>query len=416
MATEKGARTFGNGIVALEMELTSGTWYTLWAPNWIVRGEQWQAFLGDDKNVFKFSSPAEVLAFVESTSTHDLIDHPKWPEFMKNKELNVVPTSAGKISLVELPNQLAQRPGYGSTLNVTRGFDLLQSFGNVLNIPSIIKWFKSYSILHNTRRGADHYATQNGMEEWSGIGRTVVDKWVELTDDLEDGLKHPDVDKDAVKDADERIAAAQKDRAAHVAAMQKKEEVTEETDTDPYDSTVWGTSGIDPIRINMNGQNVYTLRCYVDKAPVFLGHQGEIFTFPNSRSLVRWIIDAPKHDLDELATWGDIVTAANSGELQVQVHDSNQYSFNGLSDDISNNLDAVDTDQLSRAYELLADAADWAGDDGVNKVLLAYPKLQNYLAFQMGSPSDTTPSAPFDEETKGWKTLEADLIKRFSRF
>lgn len=160
MASEKGARTFGNGIVALEMELTSGTWYTLWAPNWIVRGEQWQAFLGDDKNVFIFESPAEVLAFIESTKSHDLTEHPKWGAFMKDKEIRVVPTSSGKISLVELPNKLAERPGYDSTLAVTRGFDLLQSFGSVLNIASINTWFKSYSILHNTRRGADHYATQ----------------------------------------------------------------------------------------------------------------------------------------------------------------------------------------------------------------------------------------------------------------
>ena len=416
MASEKGARTFGNGIVALEMELTSGTWYTLWAPNWIVRGEQWQAFLGDDKNVFIFESPAEVLAFIESTTSHDLTEHPNWGAFMKDKEIRVVPNSSGKISLVELPNKLAERPSYDSTLAVTRGFDLLQSFGSVLNIASINTWFKSYSILHNTRRGADHYATQNGMEEWSGVGRTVVDKWAELTDELEKGLKHPDVDAKAAEDAQKRIEEAEEKRAERVAAMQKKEEKQAEEDTDPYDSSVWGTSGIDPIRISLNGQYVYTLRCYVDKKPVFLGHLGEIFTFSNSRSLVRWLVDAPKHDLDELATWGDIVTAANAGELEVQVHESNQYSFNGLREDIVAGLDAVDVAQLSQAYELLADAADWAKDDGVNKTLLAYPRLQNYLAYQMGSPSDTTPSAPFDEEAKGWKVLEDGLIKRFSKF
>ena len=131
---------------------------------------------------------------------------------------------------------------------------------------------------------------------------------------------------------------------------------------------------------------------------------------------MRWLIDAPKHDLDELATWGDILTAANAGELEVEVHPTNEYSFNGLREDISKDLNAVDTDQLSRAYELLADAADWAEDDAVNKVLLAYPRLQNYLAFQMGTPSEITPSAPFDEEVKGWRVLEEGLTKRFTKF
>ena len=52
----------------------------------------------------------------------------------------------------------------------------------------------------------------------------------------------------------------------------------------------------------------------------------------------------------------------------------------------------------------------------MNKILLSYPKLQNYLAYMLGSPSDAQPSAPFDEEAKGWKALEEGLIKRFSRF
>lgn len=46
-----------NGIVTLELETTAGTFYTLWAPGWVSRGEEWQAFLGDDTGVFGFSSP-----------------------------------------------------------------------------------------------------------------------------------------------------------------------------------------------------------------------------------------------------------------------------------------------------------------------------------------------------------------------
>lgn len=417
MAADKGLRTFGNGIVAVEMEVTSGTWYTLWAPNWIVKGESWQAFLGDDDAIFAFESPAQLLAFLQEGGRNELADHPKWAEFKRDLELNVVPTSAGKISLIELPRKLSERPGYESTLAVTRGFDLLQSIGNVMGVSSVSTWFNSFSILHNTRRGAEHYMSQHGLEEWSAVGRTVVDRWAGLLDDIEEKLAHPEVSESAVKAADEAITAAQKEREERLAATAQKEKEKEaNASEDPYDSSIWARVGIDPIRISINGRYVYTMRCYVNERPVFLGQHGEIHTFPNARSMVRWIIDAPEHDLDRLSTWGDVLTAANSGELEVQVHESNQYSFAGLREDIAKSTDAVDTDQLARAYELLADAADWAEDDGVNKILLAYPKLQDYLAYMLGSPSDSTPSAPFDEELKGWKELEEALIRRFTKF
>ena len=420
MAAENGLRTFGNGIVAVELEITSGTWYTLWAPNWLVKGERWQGFLGDDDDLFVFDSPAKLLAFLENGGRNELTEHPKWAKFKTDLVTNVVPTRTGKISLIEIPRKLSLRPGYESTSAVSRCFDLLRSMGNVLGLKSVNNWFHSYSILDNVRRGPDHYQSQNGLEEWSGVGRTVLDRWKGMLNDVEEHLTEPEVDEAKVEDAQKRIDEAQEarekrlqEKEAEAAAAAKKED---SADADPYDKTIWADAGIDPIRISLGGQYVYTLRCYVGDKPRFLGRHGEINTFPNSRALVRWLIDAHDHDLEELETWGDIVSAANAGELEVTVHDSNQYSFAGLHDDIAESIDAVDTDQLGRAYELLADAADWAGDDSVNKDLLSYPKLQNYLAYMLGSPSDSQPSAPFDEEAKGWKALEEDLTKRFTRF
>lgn len=420
MAVDKNNRSFGNGIVALEMEMASGTWYTLWAPNWIVRGEKWQAFLGDDDYIYAFESPAHLLAHLQSGGRNELSSHPKWQSFVRDLATNVQPSDKTKVSFVETPRYLAERAGYKNTLQVTRSFDLLSSFGSVLGISSIVSWFNNFSILHNTRRGPDHYASTNGAEEWTAVGRNVLQKWKELTAEVEPFLTQPDVAADLVDEAQKTIDQVNKEKADKKAAAAKAEEEklskSGGEDTDPYDSTIWAESGIDPIRISLNGQYVYTLRTYLGDSPVFLGRLGQIYTFPNSRSLVRWLIDAPEHDLEGLATWGDVITAANSGELEVKVHDSNQYAFGGLRDDISKGIDEVDTAQLSRAYEVLADSADWAKDDGVNKILLAYPRLQDYLAYMLGSPSASTPSAPFDEEVKGWKALEDGLIARFSKF
>lgn len=428
MASVIGHSSFGNGIVAVEMELTSGTWYTLWAPNWTVRGESWQAFLGDDQKIFVFDSPAKLLAHLDNGGRNELEDHPQWHRFAEDLAGNVQPASKAKISFIELPRQLAKRPGYESTNAVTLAFELLRSIGSVAGVASINNWFHSYSILANTRRGADHYASSAGLEEWSGVGRTVLDRWTGILDDIDEVITAPEVDEDLVSDAEKRVTEAASARETARKEVDKNitkksandavsQDSKESQDTaDPYDDTRWAAAGIDPIRISINGQYVYTLRCYLDDKPLFLGNNGRIHTFPNSKALVRWIIDAKEHDLEDLETWGSLVTAANSGELEVTVHDSNQYAFAGLREDIASSVDAVDTDQLGRAYELLADAADWAGDDGVNQVLLAYPKLQNYLAYMLGAPNSSIPTAPFDNEAKGWLALEEGLIKRFTKF
>ncbi|WP_420099700.1 hypothetical protein [Corynebacterium sp.] len=432
-----------NGIVTLELETTAGTYYTLWAPGWVSRGEQWQAFLGDDSGVFAFESPAALLACITASSAHDLASHPDWRAFMDGAETKVTPRKGGTINLVELPDNLAGRPSFENTRTVSNAFQVLRSFGTVCGIDRINRWFRSYSVLSNVSRGQDHYAGENGLAEWSSVGYTVRDNWVELLDAVDAALVTPDLGEDAdrlVAEAQERIDAA--DAAATAvtpdapdtssldeadvtgpagsAAASSPADGADETgdaDNDPYDSTPWGNAGIDPIRVTVDGTTVYTLRCYVgNRSPVFLGHRGEINTFTSARSLVRWMVDAKDHDLADMETWGDLVTLANAGELEVDVHPSNVYGFTGLHGDIAAGVDAVDTEQLGRAYELLADAADWAQDDGVNKVLLAYPRLQDYIAYMLGSPSAATPTAPFDEEANGWTQLEENLTARFTKF
>lgn len=426
-----------NGIVTLELETTTGTYYTLWAPGWVSRGEQWQAFLGDDSGVFAYGSPAELLAGITTTKSHDLTDHPNWKAFLDGAEAKVTPRKGGTVSFVDLPNRLAGRPSFENTRTVSNVFQVLRSLGTVCGIDRVNTWFRSYSVLGNVNRGPDHYSGENGLAEWSSVGYTVLENWKALTDAVDENLVTPDLGEDAdtlVAEAQSRIDETQAEREASDAAKKDADSGAETADgaagtdgdsgatddadeVDPYDSTPWGAAGIDPIRVTVDGSTVYTLRCYVgDRRPVFLGRLGEIHTFPSSRSLVRWMIDAKDHDLADMETWPDLVTLANAGELEVEVHRSNVYGFTGLRDDIAKGVDAVDTDQLNRAYELLADAADWARDDGVNKVLLSYPRLQDYIAYMLGSPSAATPTAPFDEEARGWAQLEQNLVDRFTKF
>ena len=85
------------------------------------------------------------------------------------------------------------------------------------------------------------------------------------------------------------------------------------------DDDFWVKVGIDPVRIMTTGATYYTLRCYLDDQPVFLGRNGRISVFPSERALARYLADEHDHDISNLATYDDIRTAANDGSLRVNV-------------------------------------------------------------------------------------------------
>ncbi|MDO4685692.1 MAG: hypothetical protein Q4A92_04025 [Corynebacterium sp.] len=404
------------GIVPVSLELTEGTFYTLWAPLWKEHGQEWQAFLGYGDHVYLFSSPAELLVFLESGAKHDLTTHPKWGAFQQGDATRVVPTERNDVSFVEVPAYLAGRPSHSNVGKVARAFALARSLGSVCSITEVESLFSGHSILGNVERGHDHFGGEHGLNEWSAIGRVILTNWDKAVDALDTVVHTPEIAVDnkdeAVADAKDRIKAAQE--AAEAAAAEKAK--AEEEAADPYDTSIWAAAGIDPVKIAIDGRTLYTLRTYLGKQPLFLGKFGQIVTFNNRKAMARWLAEHDDHDLATVSTWPTIMDAVNGGDLDVIVHDDNTYVFTGLREDIAKGPKEVDTDQLRQAYELLADSADWAADDSVNSVLVANPALQEYIAYMLGSATGYVPSAPFTAEVDGWKQLEDSLIARFTKF
>ncbi|MBK4153235.1 hypothetical protein GWO62_08800 [Corynebacterium macginleyi] len=407
-------------IVPIKLSLTEGDFYTLWAPKWREKGSEWQAFLGEDDSVLVFDSPAELLCYLESDAKHDLLDHPQWEQFSARPAHRVTPAKRDEYDLIGMPEVLAGRPNHANVSTVARDLEVASALAGVAAAEQTTIFFATHSILRNVNRGADHYSGEQGMSEWSGVGRVILANWKKVIADLDEHIRvvpSDDFDAAAVSDAKTRISeAASAAEAAAKEAEEKRKAAAEAAD--PYDESPWAAAGIDPIKITAQSKSVYTLRTYVNGNPIFLGKWGEIFTFDSSKTLVRWLIDNDDHDLARVSTWEDVVTAANAGELEVQVHPDNQYSFNGLVRDIEKGPEAVDTDQISRCYEVCADAADWAGDDSINSYMLANPRLQDYLGYMLGSTEHAgyVPSKPYSEHAESWKGLENMLIKRFSRF
>lgn len=366
-----------------------------------------------------FDSPAHLLAFLSSGARHDLTSHPDWEHFAADLATNVVPDERDYYDLIGTPSFLADRPSHVPVSKVAGSFRVARSLAEVAGADAAVLFFASHSILGNVSRGAEHFAGSAGMSEWTTVGRVVAENWESVMHSLDEAVKvipNDSLPQDAVAAAERDIATAEQSVAEE---RRRREEVREkrEQEADPYDSTPWAVAGIDPVSITIDGATKYTLRTYVDGAPVFLGRYNEIFTFPSGKTLVRWLIDHDEHDLARLSTWPDLVTAANSGELELTVHPDNAYSFTGIEKDIRAGVNAVDTRQMAQAYELMADAADWAGDDSLNSFFLSHPRMQNYISYMVGSAESSgyVPSPPFTEHAEDWKELENILTKRFSR-
>ncbi|EFK54878.1 hypothetical protein KBP53_02305 [Corynebacterium genitalium ATCC 33030] len=407
-------------ILPVKISLTDGDFYTLWAPTWRQGGSEWQAFFGDKDDILAFTSPEALLVYLEDHAEHDLADHPQWDAFQARGDDRVVPAEKNEYDIIGLPHFLAGRPSHENVSAASRVFQISRSLADVAGAETASIFFASHSILNNIHRGHEHYSGPNGMDEWTGVGRAVLTNWKDVVESLDGAVRvveDEELDSTRVEKAGESIAAA---TAAREEARAKAEQEAEEARAaaDPYDVSPWADAGIDPVKMTVQGKGVYTLRTYVGGAPVFLGKYGEIFTFPTAKHLLRWIVDNDDHDLAGVSTWEDIMTLANAGELEVDVHADNSYSLNGIATDIEKGVDAVDTQQMTKAYELMADAADWAKDDSLNSFLLSNPRMQDYLAYMMGSTEAAgyVPSAPFTDKAEAWKELEEMLVKRFSKF
>lgn len=407
-------------IVPIKISLTEGDFYTLWAPKWRQQGTEWQALLGDDETVLGFRTEAELLTFIESDEPHDLKDHPEWEEFNQGPANRISPEERDTYDLIGTPEFLAGRPSHTNISAVARNFQMAEVIASVTAAQQTSIFFASHSLLRNASRGLDHFSGEQGLQEWTAIGRIVLTNWQKVIDDLDAQVR---IVPSTKFNEDTVTSAASKISTAKQAAQEKREQLEqqrkeEKQAADPYDGSAWAAAGIDPVKITIDARSVYTLRTYIGESPVFLGKWGEIFTFPSFKQLMRWIMENDDHDLARVSTWEELVTAANAGELEFIVHPDNQYTFNGIVRDITKGPEAVDAQQMSSCYEICADAADWAGDDSINSYMLQHPRFQDYLGYMLGSTETAgyVPSKPFNDHAEAWKGLEEMLTKRFSKF
>ncbi|MFC4853455.1 primosomal protein [Actinophytocola glycyrrhizae] len=425
-------------IVSIELGLPQGDVVTLWAPRWREDGEEWEAFLGHEEDLYAFPDAAHLAAFVRTVDEHDLADHPAWDVVPELSVPELLPDEAHTYDLVGVPELAAEEPDTWTIGELADIISIVRSLADVCELDDVHAVLNSAAGFAVLEQGTFPFTGREGEKLWTDLAETISERWDEVLDAIDEVVVVPDVDKATLDETTDELAAFQaesaeaesaldaedaddveeeskKDDAEDVAEDADEDEDAADEDVEPEPAGFWAEVGIDPIKIITAEAEYYTLRCYLDDEPIFLGAKGKISVTKSPRALAKHIAQSVNEDNDlaEVSTWDDVATRATDGSLEIDVETDNTYVVNGLAEDIEEGPDAVDPVQLDLAVELLNDAADWAGDKSVSEALAQSESLGWLVSFVLRpDPTRLAPSPPFDAEVEAWRKLVSDFEER----
>ncbi|BBY22446.1 protein export chaperone SatS [Mycobacterium stomatepiae] len=427
-------------LVPIRLSVSDGDRYTVWAPRWRDSGDEWEAFLGNEDDLYVFESVADLVAFVRSGAENDLTDHPAWKELTTAHAHSFEPAEAKQFDLVAVEELVAEKPTEESVAALAGALAIVSSIGSVCELTAVSKFFNGNPSLGTVSGGIDHFTGKAGAKRWNSIGEVIGRSWDDVLGAIEEIISTPEVDEAASEKAAAELAEERPEESedeldgeavdesedeSDDEATEAEDEVDEEDDDEdraPGDTVVlgsdedfWAEVGIDPVRIMTNSGTFYTLRCYLDDRPIFLGRNGRISVFTSERSLARYLADEHDHDLSDLSTYDDIRTAATDGSLAVEVTDENIYVLSGLAEDFADGPDAVDREQLDLAVELLRDIGDYSEETTVDKALEPGNPLGKLIAHVLEPGSVSKPASPYSAAVREWEELEKFVDSRLRR-
>jgi hypothetical protein len=417
-------------IVPIRLALTKGDLYTLWAPRWRDEGDEWEALLGKDEDLYAFESVADLVAFVRTNTDNDLVDHPSWEKLTEANAHTFDPPEERQYDLVSLQELVAEKPSEETVKELHRTLVIVSSIGSVCEMPAVTKFFNGNPVLGTVGGGVEAFAGRPGRKRWAEIEAVIGRGWDNVVDAIDEIVTIPDVDTSASEKAEAELA----EPAPEPEEVVVEEETADDTDADTEaqadpeetddladhaegrvlgsDDDFWLKVGIDPVRVLTSAGTYYTLRCYLDDAPIFLGRNGRVSVFTSGGALARYLADEHDHDLSDLATYDDIRTAATDGSLRVNVSDDNVYVLTGIADDLADGPDAIDRDQLDLAVEFLRDVGEYSEDTTVDETLDADQPLGRVVAHVLDPDTVKRPSPPYAKAVEQWEALEAFVESR----
>ncbi|GLE50611.1 hypothetical protein ATCCBAA256_02030, partial [Mycobacterium montefiorense] len=340
-------------LVPIRLSLSDGDRYTVWAPRWRDSGDEWEAFLGRDDDLFAFETVADLVAFARANTDNDLVDHPAWKDLSTAHAHGFDPAEDKHFDLVAVEELVAEKPTEKSVTALAGALAIVSSIGSVCELAAVSKFFNGNPSLGTVSGGIDHFTGRAGAKRWNAIAEIIGRSWDDVLSAIDDIVSTPEVDATASEKAADELAEEREEPEEDEAVVDgeapvddedteaegddeaeddEEDEDAEEEERAPGDTAVlggdedfWLQVGIDPVRIMTNSGTFFTLRCYLDDRPIFLGRNGRISVFTSERSLARYLADEHDHDLSDLSTYDDIRTAATDGSLAVEITDENIY-------------------------------------------------------------------------------------------
>ncbi|MCS7484282.1 primosomal protein [Umezawaea endophytica] len=397
-------------IVPIELGLTQGDLVTLWAPRWREEGEEWEAFLGHEEDLYAFPDAAHLAAFVRKVEEHDLTDHPAWHSVPALSVGDLEPDDNHQFDLVGVPELVADDPDTWVIGELADVIAIVRSLADVCDLEKVHEVLDSAEGFSLLPQGTLPFSGREGAALWTELSEVIAEKWDDVLDAIDGVVTTPDVDEGVLAGAQKELAILEE---ARTAAAAEDDDADEDDEDEP--TGFWAEVGIDPIKVITGQGEYYTLRCYLDDQPVFLGRKGRIDAFSSPRALSRFLVEAEDNDLAEVSTYQEIVVKATGGDLEVDVDPDNVYVLTGLDEDIADGPDSVDPTQLDLAVELFEDAAEWAHDDSVKLALNKSESLGWLVSYVLKpDPTRLAPSAPFEAEVTSWRALSAAFEDRLN--
>ena len=188
-------------IVPIRLRLTKGDVYTLWAPRWRADGDEWEAFLGKDENLYVFNSVADLVAFVRTNSDNDIADHPAWEKLTEANAHRLDPAEDHTHDLAAFEELLATKATEESVSQLHGGLAVISSIGTVCELPSVTKFFNGNPILGSVGGGTEAFSGRAGRKRWADIEKIIARSWDKVIDAIDEIVTTPEVDSTAAEKA-----------------------------------------------------------------------------------------------------------------------------------------------------------------------------------------------------------------------
>ena len=193
-------------IVPIRLGLTKGDLYTLWAPRWRDEGDEWEAFLGKDDDLYAFESVADLAAFVRTSKDNDLSDHPAWDRLTKASAHRFDPDEDRLYDFVSLQELAAEKPSDETIKQLHSTLAIASAIGSVCEMPAVTRFFNGNPVLGTVGGGVDAFSGRPGRKRWAEIEAVIGRGWDKVVDAIDEIVTIPDVDEAVSKKAEAELA------------------------------------------------------------------------------------------------------------------------------------------------------------------------------------------------------------------